>query len=258
MLSEKDAGKYAVTVMHAANLVRKSYFKEVPKAPLIGHAIDGLYKNVEEKIPSDLQDRLDKVKDMTDVDLLRLLTDARQHLGKREDLAKGQDITASLDAMLGKLDKHTGYIPPEVVERFRTDTSGKFRGIGVQIRRNEARDELQVVTPIYNSPAYKAGIKASDIITTIVREVDPRRQGYGTEVIPTKGMTTEDAVKIIKGKPGTRVKLIVDREGIRQAARIHPDPQGTSRSKASSATSAPKRTRGTTSSIRRTRSATSA
>jgi carboxyl-terminal processing protease len=207
LLSEKDAGKYAVTVMHAANLVRKSYYKEVPKAPLVGHAIDGLYKNVEEKIPSDLQQRLDKVKDMTDVELLRLLTDARQNLGKREDLAKGQDITASLDAMLAKLDKHTGYIPPEVVERFRTDTSGKFRGIGVQIRRNEARDELQVVTPIYNSPSHKAGIKAGDIITGIV--VDPESK----DIVPTKGMTTEDAVKIIKGKPGTRVKLIIDREG---------------------------------------------
>ncbi len=207
LLSEKDAGKYAFTVMHAANLVRKSYYKEVPKAPLVGHAIEGLYKNVEEKIPSDLQARLDKVKDMTDVDLLHLLTDARQHLGKREDLAKGQDITASLDAMLAKLDKHTGYIPPDVVERFRTDTSGKFRGIGVQIRRNEARDELQVVTPIYNSPSYKAGIKAGDIITGIVTDPDSKN------VIPTKGMTTEDAVKIIKGKPNTRVKLIIDREG---------------------------------------------
>jgi carboxyl-terminal processing protease len=207
LLSERDAGKYAVTVMHAANLVRKSYYKEVPKAPLVGHAIDGLYKNIEEKVPSDLQQRLDKVKDMTDVELLRLLTDARQHLGQREDLAKGQDITHSLDAMLAKLDKHTGYIPPEVVEKFRTDTSGKFRGIGVQIRRNEARDELQVVTPIYNSPSHKAGIKAGDIITGII--TDPA----SNNVVPTKGMTTEDAVKLIKGKPNTRVKLIIDREG---------------------------------------------
>jgi C-terminal peptidase prc len=207
LLSEKDAGKYAITVLHAADLVRKSYYKEVVKAPLIGHAIDGLYKSVEEKVPSDLKDRLDNVKDMKDADLLRLLTDARQQLGKREDLAKGQDITHSLDAMLAKLDKHTGYIPPEVVDRFRTDTSGKFRGIGVQIRRNEARDELQVVTPIFNSPSHKAGIKAGDIITGIVTDPD------GKTVVPTKGMTTEDAVKIIKGKPGTRVKLVIDREG---------------------------------------------
>ncbi len=215
VLSEPDAGRYATTVLRAADLVRKHYYKEVVKAPLIGHAIDGLYKSVEEKVPSDLQKRLDNVKEMKDVDLLGLLKDARLRLGKREDLAKGQDITHSLDAMLAKLDRHTGYIPPEVVERFRTDTSGKFKGIGVQIRRNEARDELQVVTPIFNSPAHKAGLKADDIITKIISEVDPKtgKTLPKPEIIPTKGMTTEDAVKIIKGKEGTRVKLIVEREG---------------------------------------------
>lgn len=207
VLSERDAGKFAVTVMHCADLVRKNYYKEVAKAPLIGAAIDGLFKGVDEKLPADLQERLDKVKDMKDVDLLRFLTDARVQLGKREDLGKGQDVTFALDGLLGKLDKHTAYIPPEVVERFRTDTSGKFRGIGVQIRRNEARDELQVVTPIYNSPSYKAGIKAGDVITGIVTDLN------SNQVTPTKGMQTDDAVKIIKGKPGTKVKLIVEREG---------------------------------------------
>jgi C-terminal peptidase prc len=208
LLAEKDAGKYAITILRAADLVRKSYYKEMAKPPLVGAAIEGLYKSVEEKIPSDLQERLDKVKEMKDADLLRLLTDMRQHLGKREDLGKGQDVTHSLDAMLAKTDKHTGYIPPEVVERFRTDTSGKFKGIGVQILRNEARDELQVVTPIYNSPSHKAGIKADDIITGIITDPDNK-----SPVIPTKGMQTEDAVKLIKGKPGTRVKLIIEREG---------------------------------------------
>ena len=214
-LTERDAGKYAVTVLRAADLVRKSYFKEVVKAPLIAHAIDGLYKSVEERVPSDLKDRLDKVKEMKDAELLRLLTDARQHLGNREDLSKGQDITHSLNAMLSKLDKHTGYIPPEVVERFRSDTSGSFKGIGVQIRRNEARDQLQVVTPIFNSPAHKAGLKANDVITTIISEVDPKTgKPYDEPIVtPTKGMTTEDAVKKILGKPGTRIKIVVDREG---------------------------------------------
>jgi C-terminal peptidase prc len=214
-LSEKDAGKYAITIMRAADLVRKSYYKEVVKPPLVAHAIDGLYKSVEERVPSDLKDRLDRVKEMKDAELLRLLTDARQHLGTREDLGKSQDITYSLNAMLGKLDKHTGYIPPEVVERFRSDTSGSFKGIGVQIRRNEARDQLQVVTPIYNSPAYKAGLRANDIITTIISEVDPKTgKPYDEPIItPTKGMTTEDAVKKILGKPGTRIKIVVDREG---------------------------------------------
>ena len=214
-LSDADANRYAITVMNAAELVRKSYYKNVVKQPMVEHAITGLFKTIEEKIPSEIKKRLENVKEMNDVALHQLLIDARRHLGKREDLAKGQDITNSLNGMLGKLDKHTGYIPPEVVEQFRSGTSGKFKGIGVQIRRNEARDQLQVVTPIFNSPAHKAGLKANDIITTIISEVDPKTgEAYPEAIVtPTKGLTTEDAVKKILGKPGTRIKLMVEREG---------------------------------------------
>jgi carboxyl-terminal processing protease len=214
-LSDRDALKFATTVMNAVNLVRKEYYKEVTKGPLVENAVTGLYKHIEENVPSDLKERIAKVKEMKDVDLLRLLTDARQQLGKREDLDKGSDITFALNGMCAKLDRHTGYIPPDVVKRFRQDTAGKFSGIGVQIRKNEVRDELQVITPIYGSPAYKKGLKANDIITTIISEVDPEtgREYDEPKTTPTKGMTTEEAVKLILGKPGTRIKLLVDREG---------------------------------------------
>src|ERR1043165_7452935 len=202
--------------MDAANPVGKNYFKEVEKAPLVGHAIEGMFTGAGETIPSQLKEKLDRVKGMKDAELLRLLTEARQILGKREDLAKGQDVTFSMHAMLAKLDRHTGYVPPEVVHRFTDELAGSFRGIGVQFRRNEASDQLQVVTPIYNSPAHKAGMKANDIITTIISEVDPKTgQPYDQpKYTETKGMTTEDAVKLIKGVPDTKIKLLVQREGV--------------------------------------------
>lgn len=214
-LGEAETRKYATTIMNAVSLVRRSYYKDVTKGPMVENAVVGMFKDIDEKVPSHLRNRLDKVKEMTDAELYRLLSESRQELGKREDLDKGQDITHSLNGMLGKLDKHTGYVPPEVVERFRTDTSGKFKGIGVQIRQNDLREELQVVTPIFGSPAHKAGLKANDIITTIISEVDPKS---GTplekpEILPTKGLKTEDAVKKILGKPGTKIKLVVEREG---------------------------------------------
>jgi C-terminal peptidase prc len=215
LLADQDAARYALIVMKAVDLVRKSYVKETTKGPLVDYAINGMYKGIDEKMPSHISDRLEKVKDMKDAELLRLLSEARQHLGKREDLGKGQDVTYSLNAMLGKLDKHTGYIPPEVVAKFRTDTSGRFSGIGVQIRKNESRDELQVITPIFGSPAHRAGMQANDIITTIISEVDPKTgKPYDQpEITPTKGLQTDDAVKKILGKPGTRIKLLVEREG---------------------------------------------
>ena len=214
-ISEQEAGKFAITVLRAADLVHENYFKKVTKEPLIEHAINGMFKGIEEKVPSHLKDRLDKVKDLSEFELLRLLTDARQHLGQREDLDKGQDITYSLRGMFDKLDKHTGYVPPEFVPRFKDDTAGAFKGIGVQVRKNDARDELQVITPIFGSPAHKSGLKANDIITTIVAEVDPET-GKPLEkplITPTKGLTVDAAVKKIKGKEGTKIKLIVEREG---------------------------------------------
>ena len=65
---------------------------------------------------------------------------------------------------------------------------------------NEARDELQVITPIYGSPAHKAGMKANDIITTIISIVDPKTgTAYDEPIVtPTKGLPTDDAVKKIE------------------------------------------------------------
>ncbi|MBI2808458.1 MAG: PDZ domain-containing protein [Planctomycetes bacterium] len=218
VLSETDARRFATTIMNAVGLVRRTYYKDVVKGPLIENAVAGLFKGIEEKLPAHLKEQVGKAKEMTDADLYRLLTDARQQLGKREDLDKGQDITYALNGMLAKLDRHTGYIPPEVVRRFRDDTAGSFKGIGVQIRRHDTRDQLQVVTPIFGSPAHKAGLKANDIITTIISEVDPQSGApyEKPKITSTKGMATEGAVKLIQGKAGTRVKLLVEREGVKK------------------------------------------
>jgi carboxyl-terminal processing protease len=213
-LSDRDANNYATMVIRAVKMVRDGYVNDVNMGVLTTDAITGMYKSLNEKLPSTIGDRLKDSKRMKEVDLVKLLTEARKHLGKREDLSEGNDITLSLHAMLGKLDKHTDYIDPKLLSRFDPDIRGHFSGIGVQIRKNNTRDELQVVTPIYGSPAYKAKMFANDIITTIIREVDSDGKPLAKpEVLPTKGMTTEDAVKKILGKTGTKVKLLVDREG---------------------------------------------
>ena len=213
-LSDRDASSYALTVLKAAKVVRQGYVKDVTQAALVDYAVRGIFKNINEKMPSAIKDRLDNVKGMKEAELLKLLADARQHLGKREDLDKGKDITHSLHSMLHKLDKHTDYIDPDTIKKLDDDIRGHFYGIGVQIRKNNTKDMLQVVTPIRNSPAYKAKIFANDVITTIVREVDSDGKPLAKpETISTKGMSTEDAVKKILGKEGTKIKLIIQREG---------------------------------------------
>ncbi len=219
VLTEREADDYASVVMHAAKLVRQNFFKNVTQGDLVEQAIRGMYKHTDEKVPSAIEERFKGIKTLRDVDLIKLLTEARLQLGKREDLdrKKGKDVTYSLSGMLSKLDKHTDYIDPELLARFTSDLEGQFFGIGVQIRKNTIRDQLQVVTPIWNSPAYKKGLKANDIITTIVREVDSDGKPLAKpETLPTKGMTTEEAVKKILGKEGTPVKIVVEREGAKE------------------------------------------
>ncbi|HWY87759.1 MAG TPA: S41 family peptidase, partial [Gemmataceae bacterium] len=217
VISEKDARDYAAMVLRAVKVVRQGYVNDLTPATLVDSAVRGVFKNLNEKMPSAIKDKLDNIKTMKDADLLKLLAEARRHLGKREDLANGKDITYSLHSMLAKLDKHTDYIDPDTVRQVDNDIRGHFSGIGVQIRKNNTKDVLQVVTPIRGSPAYKAKIYANDLITTIIREVDGDGKRLETpETIPTKGMTTEDAVKKILGKEGTKVKLVVEREGAKE------------------------------------------
>jgi carboxyl-terminal processing protease len=213
-LSDRDAGNFALMVMRAARLVRSGYVKDVNQGTMIDGAVKGLYKQLNEKLPSSITEKLADPKSLKEADLTKVLIEARLKLGKREDLAGGKDVTAALNAMLENLDRHTGYIDPETARKFKDDTAGRFSGIGVQIRKNDVRDQLQVVTPIINSPAYKAKIYANDIITQIIREVDSEGMPLANpEIIPTKGMTTEEAVVKIIGKPGTKVKITVEREG---------------------------------------------
>jgi C-terminal peptidase prc len=214
-LSREDARDYAIAVLEATRILKKGYVKEVNQGQLVAWAIDGLFKRVGEKIPSEFNDRLGRVKKLRETELLRLLTDVRESLGKREDLIKGKDVTYTLSPMLAHLDKHTDYISPEYLEQLKIDTRGEFYGIGAHIRLNTTRDMLQIVTPIMGSPAYKAKLYAGDIVTTIIREVDSEGNSLDKpQVISTKGLATEEAVKLIKGKAGTKVKLLVEREGV--------------------------------------------
>jgi C-terminal peptidase prc len=213
-LPEPDVNRYAQLVIRGTHKVLEDFFKESNEGEMVASAIDGLYKSVSEKVPSDIAAKLKNPKKLSEVALVKLLQEARRHLGKREDLDDSKDITYSLHTMLNKLDRHTDYYDPDTVRRLTIDTQGKFSGIGVQIRKSDAKGALEVVTPIKGSPAYKAGIYTGDYITKIIREVDGKGKPLPKpEVISTKGMTTEEAVKKILGKTGTKVKLVVEREG---------------------------------------------
>ncbi len=224
-LPRADAENFADKVMHAINTITELYVKKLDKHDMVVWAIKGLYRQVDvtgtmpvlypNKIPEDIAARLKDVADMNTAELTKLLADAREAVGKREDLDKHKDIDYTLKRMLYKhTDPYTTYIDREEKERMARQIRGRFPGVGIQIRKDAATDQLLVVTPIMGSPAYKAGIQAGDLITTVTREVDSEGEPLKKpEVLPTKGMKLNDAVEKITGKPGTKVRLTVQREG---------------------------------------------
>ena len=97
-------------------------------------------------------------------------------------------------------DPYTRFMDPEEFKNMQIDTSGELTGVGIQISKDEETDRLLVIAPIEDTPAFEAGILAKDLIVGI----------DGTD---TKGMDVNDAVKLIRGKPGTRVTLTIERNG---------------------------------------------
>ena len=115
-----------------------------------------------------------------------------------DDVEPGQFMRKGIDAMLESLDPYTNYISEDEIEGYRFQTTGKYGGIGASIRK--AGDFIVIAEPYENYPAYKSGLRAGDVIT----EIDGRT---------IKGKSTDDVSKILKGQPGTEVKLTVKRYG---------------------------------------------
>jgi len=216
-INREIAETYANRVMIGMRFVRENYIKELNQGEMVGWAVRGLYRRLEEKVPTDIKDKLDKVKDLRTTELRTLLSDVRERLGKREDLEGTKDADLSIQMMMANLDPYTVYIDENAKKKAEIDFRAKFTGIGIQIRREPAKDALRVVTPIKGSPAYRAGLKAGDLITQI--ETDMDKEGKlmpEPKVFTTQGMKTETAVQHILGKANTKVKLTVQREGASQ------------------------------------------
>jgi carboxyl-terminal processing protease len=108
-------------------------------------------------------------------------------------------IIDSIKGMVSSLDPHSEFLTPQEYKDMQTTMKGHFGGIGIVIDKKD--DFLTVVSPLPNTPAYKAGIKSNDVILKINN-------------ISTFRMSLEKAVKLMRGKPGTFIKLTIARKGV--------------------------------------------
>jgi len=115
-----------------------------------------------------------------------------------EEPASSKLMEESLDGMLHGLDPHSNYYSPEVFKDLMEDQEGKFTGLGLLVTKPGANSPLLVIQPIPDTPAWKAGIRAGDVIL----EVDGQ---------PTDKMTSREAVRKLKGPDGTKVTIKLGR-----------------------------------------------
>ncbi len=118
-----------------------------------------------------------------------------------EDKTYKDLIYGAINGMLSSLDPHSSFLPPDSFKEMQVETKGEFGGLGIVITIKDGI--LTVVSPIEDTPAYKAGIKAGDKILKINGE-------------STRNLTLMEAVKKLRGKPGTKVTISIFREGFKK------------------------------------------
>ena len=105
-------------------------------------------------------------------------------------------IESAIEGMLTSLDPHSSYLNNKELNELRVQTKGEFGGLGIEVTLENGF--VKVIAPIDDTPAYKAGIKSGDLITHLDDE-------------PVLGMTLSEAVSIMRGKVGSKIKLTVRR-----------------------------------------------
>ncbi len=108
-------------------------------------------------------------------------------------------LTEAISGMVASLDPHSAYLDKKAYAELREGSQGKFVGLGIEIGQSED-GYIKIVSPIEDSPAYRAGIKAGDLITRL-------------DATPVKGMSLDDSVKKMRGEPHTKVSLTILRKG---------------------------------------------
>ena len=110
-------------------------------------------------------------------------------------------ISEAINGMLTGLDPHSAYLDADAFKELQVGTQGQFGGLGIEVGMEDGF--VKVVSPIEDTPAYRAGVKPNDLIVKL-------------DDTPVKGMSLNDAVKKMRGKPNTPITLTISRKGEQQ------------------------------------------
>ena len=111
----------------------------------------------------------------------------------------------AVQGMLAGLDPHSAYLDADSFKDMRVETEGQFGGLGIEVTMENGF--VKVVSPIEDTPAARAGVKPGDLVIRLDEKA-------------VKGMTLNDAVRMMRGKPGTDITLTIVREGVNKPLKI--------------------------------------
>ena len=119
-----------------------------------------------------------------------------------EDINQSDAMDAAINGVLQSLDPYSSYMSPKMYKEMRTETSGEFGGLGIEVGMEAG--VVKVISPIDNSPASEVGVKAGDYIVKI-------------NDIQVQGKTLNEAVELMRGPVGSPIEITVRRRGVKKA-----------------------------------------
>ena len=118
-----------------------------------------------------------------------------------DDVNQSEMMDSAINGVLQSLDPYSAYMSPELFKEMQTDTRGEFGGLGIEIGMEAG--VVKVISPIEDTPAEKAGIKAGDYIVKIGKD-------------QVQGKSLMEAVKLMRGPVGTSIKLTIRRKNVKK------------------------------------------
>jgi hypothetical protein len=207
---------FARRLSHGMKAIEAHHFKSPAQASMTRWAVRGLYKAAKFPVPPEFEKRLEALAGADPKERQRLLKDARFNLRQVKELNEGKDIGICLDAIFAVLEPsspgevRSSYIRPEDIPPCRGDGRFQSVGIGLRLEIDENSGYLRVATPVWKSPAHRAGLRAGDLILSITVSHAPDGEPLPAPIaVPTKGLSLEEAIRLILGPEDTPVTLRV-------------------------------------------------
>jgi carboxyl-terminal processing protease len=170
------------------------------KLQQVGLVVSGLVAGVLVSLNFSASASKDAIASALPIEELRSFADVYNAIkqGYVEPVEDKKLITHAISGMLANLDPHSAYLDADAFKDLQVSTQGEFGGLGIEVGMEDGF--VKVVSPIEDTPAFRAGLKPGDLIIKL-------------DDTPVKGLTLNDAVKKMRGKPKTQIRLTIVRKG---------------------------------------------